>query len=480
MIYFEYKFEDARGNGFMELIQSTEIRQELHLNIELQQGISILGMSASDLTEHVKQCVEENPFLDDNDLSWPQHPKSEEEFKSTISIERFQRRGASSQDGERAEDEPFDQFSQESSLAEDLLGQFRLLTDSEVERNIGEFIIDSLDENGYLRISVEDIARILGVDANQTLRVLRRIQHLEPIGVGSRNLSECLAIQLEARGELSGPALKILEGGLPEFGKASPAQIAKERGVTLEEIDVALDILKTCDPRPGARLKKPSSTIWPEVVVEKVDFGDETGRPGGAVEAEGDYRVYLQDLLLPHLQVNEYYRTIAKTEKNKNTEQYLTRKLKEAESLIDNIRYRKEALFKIACCIVELQLDFFDRGIDYLQSLTMDRVAALTGFSPSTVSRISNGNYMQTPRGVFELRFFFQPAASSDGASTLSQASVKHRLKALIRQEDPYNPLSDQEIANRFKLEAIPISRRTVGKYRAELNILPRSLRKRA
>lgn len=466
----------------MELIQSTELRQELHLTVELQQGVSILQMSASDLTEHVKQCIEENPFLDDSDWAWPRHPKTVGEFTSTVSVDALSKpRGSSLRADDRAErssDEFSDFLAQEDSLADDLLEQLHLLTGSLTERAIGEFIIDSLDENGYLRISVEDIARILDVDAGQVLHVLRRIQHLEPVGIAARNLSECLAVQLEARGELSGPVLKILEGGLPEFGKASPAQIAKEKGVTLEEIDAALDLLKTCNPRPGAQFKKPSSTIWPEVVVEPADNADETA--ADTVQTEGRYCVYLQDFFLPHLQVNSAYRTLAKTEKNKGTEQYLTRKLKEAESLIGNISYRKNTLFKVACCIVESQLDFFDRGIDYLRSLTMEEVASATGFSPSTVSRISNGNYMQTPRGVFELRFFFQPAATSDGASTLSQASVKHRLATIVRGENPRSPLSDQEIADRLGRDAIPISRRTVGKYRAELGILPKSLRKRA
>lgn len=170
---------------------------------------------------------------------------------------------------------------------------------------------------------------------------------------------------------------------------------------------------------------------------------------------------------------------MAKTEKNKETEKYLKRKLSEAESLVGNIRYRKDALFKIACCIVELQQDFLDKGIGFMHSLTLEKVASLTGYSKSTVSRIVNGNYMQTPRGVFELRFFFQPPATGD-ADGIAQISVKHRLAEMIRAENPHSPLSDQEIADRLEKESISISRRTVGKYRAELNILPRSLRKRA
>ena len=473
----------------MELVQSTELRQELFLSTELQQGIAILQMSAIDLSEHVKQCVEENPFLDDSDWEWPQHTQPASEFKQTISVNTASESMSSAPEGGKSanrSDKDFADFlAQEDTLADSLVEQLHLSTRSPAELRIGEFIIDSLDENGYLRISVEEVAHILGFDVAEASCALRIVQHMEPAGIAARNLSECLAIQLEARGALEGPVRKILEGGLPEFGKASPDQIAKEKGVTLEEIDVALDILRTCDPRPGAQFKKASGTIWPEVIVEHAEkpegaIGTEVGIDIGCSKEGGGYYVHLQDFFLPHLKINDRYRTMAKTERNKETEKYLKRKLSEAESLVGNIRYRKEALLKIACCIVELQQDYLDKGIDFMHSLTLETVASLTGYSKSTVSRIANGNYMQTPRGVFELRYFFQPPATGDGMSAIAQASVKHRLVEMIRTEDPHNPLSDQEIADRLEKESIPISRRTVGKYRAELDILPRSLRKRA
>lgn len=473
----------------MELVQNTELRQELFLSTELQQGIAILQMSAVDLAEHVKQCIEENPFLDDDNREWLQHTQPANESERSISVDvTSDPTSMTPADGRSANqsDKDFTDFlTQEDTLTESLVKQLHLSTSSPTDLRIGEFIIDSLDDNGYLRISVEEIAHILGVDTAEVSRALYIVQRMEPAGIAARNLSECLAIQLKARNALKGPARKILEGGLPEFGKASPDQIAKEKGVTLEEIDMALDMLRTCDPRPGAQFKRASGTIWPEVIVEPAEkledgIGTEIDSNIDCSKEGGRYYVRLQDFFLPHLKINDSYRTMAKTEKNKETEKYLKRKLDEAESLVGNIRYRKEALFIIACCIVELQQDFLDKGIDFLHSLTLEKVASLTGYSKSTVSRIANGNYMQTPRGVFELRFFFQPPATSDGANAIAQASVKHRLAEMIRTEDPYDPLSDQEIADRLEKESIAISRRTVGKYRAELDILPRSLRKRA
>lgn len=472
----------------MELTQRTELRQELFLSTELQQGIAILQMSASDLSQHVKQCAEENPFFDDTDQEWPQHVKPSSEYKPSISVDATLESmdGALENGGyaNRSDRDFADFLAQKGTLADSLIEQLHLATDSPSEQSIGEFIIDSLDDNGYLCISTDEIANMLGVDESDVLRVLDIVQHMEPAGIAARNLTECLAIQLEVRKALIGPVKKILEGGLPEFGKASPERIAKEKNVSLEEIDEALDKLRTCNPRPGAGFSAPSRTIWPEVIVEPAKnvrgANDVDASAADPIETIGSYCVHMQDFFLPHLRINNRYRTLAKSEKNKETEKYLKRKLDEAESLVDNIHYRKEALFKISCCIVELQHAFFCHGIDHLQSLTMEKVASLTGYSKSTVSRIASGNYMQTPRGVFELRYFFQSPITSDGTSTVAQASAKHRLSEIVRTENPYNPLSDQEIADQLREESIPISRRTVGKYRAELDILPRSLRKRA
>ena len=472
----------------MELTQSAELHQELFLSTELQQGIAILQMSAIDLSEHVKQCVEENPFLDDSDWKWPQHESAPSEYKQTVSVDAtLEKIGNAFESGNYASrsDKDFaDFFAQESTLTDNLVEQLHLLASSPSEQSIGEFIIESLDGNGYLRVSTTEIAETLGADENEVLHALDVVQHMEPAGIAARDLTECLTIQLKARDTFTGPVKKILEGGLPEFGKASPERVAKEKGVSLGEIDEALDVLRTCNPRPGAGFNAPPQTIWPEVVVEPAEYRQSANEvdvaTADSAENHDGYCVRLQDFFLPHLKINNHYRTLAKSEKNRETEQYLKRKLDEAESLIDNIHYRKEALFKISCCIVELQHEFFSRGIDHLQSLTMEKVASLTGYSKSTVSRISSGNYMQTPHGVFELRYFFQSSIASDGTSTVAQASAKHRLMEMVRTENPYDPLSDQEIADLLRKESIPISRRTVGKYRAELNILPRSLRKRA
>lgn len=200
----------------MKLVQSTELHQELFLSTELQQGIAILQMSAADLTEHVKQCIEENPFLDDDNREWPQHMQPANGSERPINIDT----GSEPRDIPPADvrtsnqsDKDFTDFlAQEDTLADSLIKQLHLSVGSSTDLRIGEFIIDSLDENGYLRISVEEAAYILGADATEVSRVLRIVQHMDPVGIGARNLSECLAIQLEARNALKGPVRKTLEG----------------------------------------------------------------------------------------------------------------------------------------------------------------------------------------------------------------------------------------------------------------------------
>ena len=237
-------------------------------------------------------------------------------------------------------------------------------------------------------------------------------------------------------------------------------------GISLAQLGEALDVIRSCNPRPASQFGRPSRPIWPEVVVTSCD--------------DGTYEVSLQDFYLPHLKINPTYRAMASHVKEHETETYLSEKLKEAESLIDGINFRHATLYKVACCIVQMQVEFFEKGYDCLRPLTMAQVAEATGVSESTVSRISNGNYMQTPRGVFELRFFFHSSAYQGADRVVSSVSVKHRIGELVDREDPSNPLSDQAISEALEREGVSVSRRTVNKYREELGIPARAARRRS
>lgn len=333
-------------------------------------------------------------------------------------------------------------------------------------RRAGEFIVESLDGNGYLPLPLEAVAQMLGVSLQTTGEALAFVQQLDPPGVGARGLAECLRIQLEAKGLVTPLVARVLDE-LDLFGRLPPARIAQEMGVPLSELEDVLAVVRQCNPRPGAQFSRSSAPIWPEIVVE------ETGEPGC-------YAVRLQDFYLPHLQVNARYKTLAAAEKNRDTEAYLREKLKEAETLIDNIAFRRATLYKVACCVVEMQTAFFDEGFCRIRPLTMEQVARACDLSEATVSRVANGNYLQTPRGLFELRFFFQPAASSESGRDVSQVSVKYRIRQIVQEEDPRRPLSDQAIADALAAEGAVVSRRTVNKYRVDLGIPSQSFRRRA
>lgn len=548
----------------MDLSQRVELRQELFLTTELRQGISILQMSAVELGEYVKQSVEENPFLDDDDWDWPLHPFSSGDYEKTVSADALAAESIScsqvagegqTHQSECREDAGAgvigavdvagpscerrvgrsfeDYLVEEETLASHLSAQLAFQATTPAQMAIGEFIIGSLDDSGYLHASVEAIANALGVPTDEVEHMLHVIQRFDPIGVAARSLAECLRVQLETKGQITPAIEKLLENDLAEFEKMGPAQVAREKGLSLAEVDAALEAMRQCTPRPGASFGVTSDPIWPEIVVEPVDGGGNAGSGADVfadLSAGSGYVVRLQDFFLPHLQINSYYKTLVsesapkskapandltfksksaagvtradhgelatsskrgelfdrgvRSEGNARSSQdadaYLRDKLKEAETLISSIAYRRATLYKVACCVVELQSAFFDEGFSHMRPLTMDYVAQLTGLSISTVSRVANGNYMQTPRGLFELRFFFQPAAVSLCGREVSQASVKHRIIQLIEAEDGRHPLSDQALADMLADDGAAVSRRTVNKYRTEMGIPSQSFRRRA
>lgn len=461
----------------MELGQRADLSQHhgLHLTTEIKQGLSVLQMSASDLSEYVQTCVEENPFFDDDDWMEPVHPFEADRFKQVESADAlFDRRGHGSPenfDNERASMSQrsfsFDRYLVESaSLEEYLLEQLGVQVDDPRSHAIGEYLIGNIDGSGYLRTSVEAAACALGTTEDEVQAVLDIIQKFDPPGIGARDLAECLTLQLRASGMMTPLAETLVAKHLDDLASRTPAAVARAMGVSLRELTDTLDIVRTCNPRPASQFGSLPAPVWPEVVIEAAD--------------EGGFRVHLQDFYLPHLSINEQYRLLARDVKEPGTQTYLKEKLKEAETLMSNIDYRKSTLYKVACCIAEMQADFFEKGYDFLRPLTMAQVAEAAGVSESTVSRLVNGNYVQTPSGTFELRFFFHSAASGPASEqAVSSLSVRRKISALVAAEDPRHPLSDQAIVDALAEAGIELSRRTVNKYRGELGIPARAARRR-
>lgn len=490
----------------MDLSQRPDLvqQQTLHLTTELKQGLAVLQLNAANLAEYLNSCVEANPVFVDVLDSEPPAPETNTRSDETASDTPDEKVSFSIADSNRTvyagmsdhshrlstdailegrghgSPETFDSERRDMSqrtfsfdryleapetLTEHIMSQIRLQTDDERARAIGGYIAGNLDSSGYLTMGVDEIAETLGVDAGEVEGVLTRIQRLQPLGLGARTLAECLKPQLEAEGLMTPLLDKLLSDHLQDLEKKSIASVARDMGIAPEELENALESIRRCNPRPGLQFDTISDPIWPEVIVER--------------GPQGTYDVRLNDLFLPELKINERYRTLASSIKDKATSDYLKDKIREAEGLIEGVAYRNATLYKIACSIVEMQTEFFDEGFNRLRPLTMATIAQMAGVSQSTVSRIANGNYMQTPRGTFELRFFFHGATQADGAVEVSSLSVKRRIREIVEAENPAKPLSDQAIANELQDEGLTISRRTVAKYRDQLGIPVRAARKR-
>lgn len=450
--------------------------QKLVMTPELRQAITILQLSAQELDEYIEQELLENPLLDLNeDISKNDDviEKSEQKDSDTIDWEdyfqdcadldflRFPR--------EKKEEEPgLENFvSSTPTLQEHLMMQLHLCSISRTEFKIGEFLIGNIDKKGYLTISSAEAAKILKVSEQEVEDVVKIIQTFEPAGIGARNLIECLLIQIEQRNINTPKIRELITGHLKDLAEARYSRIAEALNISLSEVQQLKDIILTLDPKPGRNFSSANETqyIVPDAVIEKV--GD-------------DYVVIMNDNISPRLSINSYYRSLLYSEnRESNISKFLSQRLDSAMWLIKSIEQRRLTLNKVINSIVEVQRDFLDYGVTCLKPLTMKQIAERVGIHESTVSRAISGKYVQTPRGVFELKFFFKNGLDNTNGSSISSESIKKMIKKMVGEEDPYNPLSDQKLADDLKKKGIIISRRTVAKYREELGIPSSAKRKR-
>ncbi|MDK2835849.1 MAG: polymerase sigma-54 factor [Thermosediminibacterales bacterium] len=451
---------------------SLEQTQKLIMTPELRQAITILQLSSLELSEYIEQELLNNPILElketdeefeslnktqeTNEIDWedyfqehydPGFAKSFREIKEDYSYENFVTKGP--------------------TLQEHLLFQLHLTNISERYREIGEFIIGCLDRNGYLTYSTDDIVKHLNVKPTEVEEVIGLIQTFDPAGVGARNLQECLLIQINQRGIKNHNLELLVKHYLDELAHARYTKIAEALNISLKEVQELRDILHTLEPKPGRNFHDINETqyITPDAIVEKV--GDE-------------YIVVINDTTAPRLRINNFYKSLLSMEsKESSTSKFLVNKFESALWLIKSIEQRRMTLYKVVKSIVDIQRDFLDYGVRHLKPLTLKDIADLIGVHESTVSRATNGKYVQTPRGVFELKYFFTSSIDRVNGSATSSESIKKMLVDFIKQEDSHKPYSDQKLAEMFKARGIVISRRTIAKYRDELNIPPSTKRKR-
>lgn len=354
-----------------------------------------------------------------------------------------------------------------TTLASHLLSQLRLLDLSDKDMKIGEYIIGNLGEDGYLSCSVEEIASILEIEPVEVEHVLTVVQTLEPVGIGARNLKECLFIQFCAAGQEDTLAARIVREHLDDLQNRRFATIKKALKVTLEEIQDALQQIAGLNPKPGMSIGAEAVIpIIPDLIVEKVD---------------GEYIVLLNDRHLPRLRISGAYHTILSRSSNASddTRQYVRQKLNDARWLVNSIEQRRTTMLKVMNYIVKAQRGFFDKGLPFLKPMILQEVADAISMHPATVSRVTAGKYVQTSRGVFPLKFFFDGMIETDDGEELSTKSVKDRIARLIKEEDSRDPLSDQKIVEVLQAQGVDIARRTVAKYRDQLKIMPARYRKR-
>ena len=470
--------------------QTQRQTQQLVLTQKMQQGLHILQLSGLELEQYVQQEIETNPFLEQlQQREAPAEIPAETPAKSTANEGDFgfeesfdldaysdkwgikHREGQDlSRNAELWERRQFyeNSITQSESLRSHLLTQMRIATDDDRLYEIGErIIIGDIDDRGYFTGNVSDIAVELEVTEEEVRQTLEIVKRFEPTGVGAADLPECLLLQIEA--ELpEEEELKILvRNHLDDLVARRIPQIAKAMQLSPERVEMLQELLKTLNPWPGRLFtQEPPQYIIPEVEVEKID---------------DEYVVRLLEDRSAFLKVNrEYQKSLNNGHLSPEDKNYVRQKLESAQWLCQNIAQRQRTILRVAQAIVEVQQDFLDKGVEHIRPLTLQNIADRVGVHESTIARTTRGKYIQTPQGLFELKYFFSPGLSNQTGEDQSSKSVMALVKKIIDEEDPHQPLSDQKIADIIQKDhGTTIARRTVTKYREAMGILKTSMRKR-
>ena len=468
----------------------------------LQQAIQLLQLSTLELEQVVRKELEENPLLEEVPVetrrtrrpgrpaaSPPRRPRRPPE--TAPALEPVSKE-TSSVDGERADDLPFDLTSavfddprradagvhggagraalREPRPHRDLAHRApdRAAPPGHRRRGrprIGEAIIGNLDEDGYLRADVGEIAAGMGASPDEVEAALRLVQGFDPPGVAARSVQECLLLQLTADAEPDPVSVEIVEKHFEDLERRRYAEIARALKLPLDRIMESVEEIQSLEPKPGRRFAvNDSRYIAPDVTIQKV--GD-------------DYVVVLNEEGIPRLRVNSLYRSLLRRSGDE-AKQYVEQKLRSAVWLIKSVEQRQRTLRKVAQSLVKFQRDFLDKGLAHLRPLALRDVGEDIGMHESTISRVTTNKYVQTPQGLFELKYFFHSGIASDNGAMVSSVSVKKTIRDMVAAEDAGKPLSDQEIAQALHGQGLTIARRTVAKYREELGIMPSHQRRLA
>jgi RNA polymerase sigma-54 factor len=454
----------------LELKQQLRQGQHLVMTPQLQQAVKMLQMNTIELRELVDQELQENPLLE-----YEEPAEEAEREKAEIDAEAFARY---LDDGAERSMPNFNKFRDElpsyeatltrpESLVEHLIWQLQTERFSDEENKVLSFLLGNLDDRGYLLLDdEEETARELSVPRETVAHLIEVLQSCEPRGVGARNLKECLFLQArESYGEHALPTRIVLQC-LPELETKNYARIARKLDIGEEEVTEAVRKVLQLDPKPGRRFAQDEAPyITPDIYVQRVD---------------GEYVVTLNDSGMPRLKINQIYRAVARQKGvNAETKEFIQDKLSAATGLIKSIHQRQRTIFRVTESIFKFQRDFLDKGVEHLRPLVLRDVAQDVGLHEGTVGRVTTNKYVHTPRGIFELKYFFNPGIQrDDGGADMASEAVKAEIKRLVQNEDPRSPLSDQGLVELLKQSKINIARRTVTKYRELMGILPSNKRK--
>jgi RNA polymerase sigma-54 factor len=475
---------------------------------QLQQSLALLQAPTLELKALIEQELQQNPVLEENlteeieqegknqespqpDMADPAEPPADVTFdpateKATSPADDFQAEferlaqldqewrdhfsqtnvpQRSSQEDEERRQFMFDSLVADTSLQETLLEQVRLSELAEELRSIAEMIIGNIDDYGYLQASTDELAFSTNIPAEKIAEVLKVIQSFHPPGVGARDLRECLLLQLERADRKETLEYRIVDQFFDALGKRRLPEIGRGLGLDVDEVQQAVERISHLEPRPGrAFLPDNDQYILPEVFVQKV--------------AE-EWTVTTNNEHLPHLRISNTYKDLmSQADSSAEVREYIREKIRAGKFLIKSLHQRQTTILNIANEIVKRQREFLEKGVSCLKPLTMLQIAEVVGVHETTVSRAVSGKYMQTPRGVFEMKYFFTSGIKTASGVGMSNTSVKDIISDTIKAEDPGKPLSDEEIVKLLAAKGIVIARRTVAKYRSELNILPSHLRK--
>ena len=360
----------------------------------------------------------------------------------------------------------FDSIPTQETLQQHLMSQLNQQMLNGDDRKTAELTIGNIDDNGFLQTTPEEMALNTGIAQEDFENMLTLIQSFYPPGVGARDLRECLLIQLKREGKQSSLEYKIISEHMADLGKRRFPEIARRMGISAEQVQKCANNIAQLDPRPGAIFAEaPKNYVLPDVTVEKVN---------------SNYQVILNGEQIPHLRISNTYKDIMAQDSNGNeVKDYIRDKIRSGKFLIKSIHQRQQTISNIAHQIVSRQREFFDKGSAFLKPMTMVQIADAVGVHETTVSRAISGKYMSTPQGVFEMKYFFTPGYQTASGESMSNTSVKEAILDLVKSETGDSPLSDKEIVEILSKRGIPIARRTVAKYRTELNILPSNMRRR-